>query len=155
MNNENMSAKGGCASGAKKVILGSLFAILALTTAGSAMAQETDADFNRIQQVKELVEVDVVNTDTGISVSFTISEGPIQPTLHLGEIYAEELMNRDLSARDRINITTESVSNGFAINIDGTEAKFVEKIQARAAGVNFPARINNLLLQFLANHGIK
>jgi len=139
----------------KKVILGSLFAILALTAAGSAMAQETNVELNRAQQIKNLVEVDVTNTDTGVSISLTINEGPIQPTLHLLDIYANELVGRTLSARDRVNVTTNLVSNGFTINIDGTQPQFVEKIQARAAGVNFPARISNLLLQFLANHGIK
>lgn len=140
----------------KKVILSSLVALLALTVATPAMAQTTeDTQLTRPQQVKELVEVDVVNTDTGVSISLTINEGPIMPTLHLCEIWAEELMGREWSARDRVNITSEAVTNGFALNIDGTQPQFVEKIQERVAEVNLPARISNLVLIFLANHGIK
>ncbi|MBU1130694.1 hypothetical protein KJ840_01000 [Patescibacteria group bacterium] len=136
----------------KKVILSSLIAILALTVAAPALAAEGEGSI-RGQQIKELVKVDVVNTDTGVAISFAINEGPIWPTLHLMDAWFEELMGRDWSIRDRVNITTESVTNGFAINIDGTQPQYVEKIQNQAA-LNLPSRINNILSILFANHGV-
>ena len=128
---------------------------MALTLAGPAMAQETEsAELTMIQQLKEQVNIEVNNTETGVTINFTIDEGPIEPTLHLLDIYANHLENRDYSARDRVNISFSSITNGFAMHIDGTQPKFVEKIQKRVSNVDFPARLKHRMVRFLGNHGI-
>jgi len=138
----------------KKVILSSFIAILALAIALPVMAQETDsAPLSRIQQFKQYANVDVINTANGIAITVTgTTFGYDQKLVNL---YFEQLFKKSWSAKDRINVAVSQIANGFAINIDGTQPQYVEKIQQRAGQLDLPAKINSLLLQFLASHGIK
>jgi hypothetical protein len=140
----------------KKLILASLVALMALTVAAPAMAAESTADvfLNRPQQVKELTNVEVVYTETGVDINITVDEGPIWPTLHLFDIYANELDSRGYSAKDRIILSFSSITNGFAIHFDGTSEKWVEKIQRNFSQGTLPIKVAYPLSVFLANHGI-
>jgi len=138
----------------KKVILSSLVALIALTVGLPAMAQTADTTpLTRVQQLKQYANVNVNNTLNGIAITVTgTTFGYDQKLVNL---FFEELFKRSWDVKDRINITISQIANGFQINIEGTQTKYVEKIQHRAEPLNLPAKINNLLLQFLANHGIK
>jgi len=140
----------------KKLILASFVALMALTIAVPAMAAENTADvpLNQGQQLKQLTNVEVVYTETGVDVNITIDEGPIWPTIHLAEIYANELSGRSKSAKDRINLSFSTITNGFAIHFDGTSEKWVEKIQKNFSQGTYPARLMFPFSTFLSNHGI-
>lgn len=140
----------------KKLILASLVALMTLTFAVPAMAAENTADIplSQGQQLKQLTNVEVVQTETGVDVNITIDEGPIWPTLHLAEIYANELAGRSKSAKDRIILSFSSITNGFAIHFDGSSEKWVEKIQKNFSEGTYPARLMFPFSAFLSKHGI-
>lgn len=145
----------------KKLIFAVLIAVMGLTAVvpvfvqGNADTPPTPG-LTLIQQVKEIVNTQIVNTPTGVQIRITNDPNQFYLNEKLVNLYLMNYLKRGLTfANGRFSITTSLIENGFAFNINSSAPQYVGKIQTRIAAMNVPYKISEVVQQQLALYGFE
>lgn len=109
--------------------------------------------FTLIQHLKNYVNVQVIETNTGVQINLSSTDPSINEKLT--NIYYDNYFNRGTYGFDgNVVISGGLIDNGFALNIDSSDPQVIAKIQDEFKTSDYNPKVISYVEDLLAQHGM-